>query len=84
MVYYSHARANRACIVHSVPYMVGYPEPKGKKMGRNLADFEAAANKPKGARTPEEVRMVQEANKYNMQSAKNLDIKVNGEPSFRF
>ena len=78
MVYYSHARANRACIVHSVP------EPKGKKMGRNLADFEAAANKPKGARTPEEVRMVQEAYKYNMQSVKNLDIKVNGRPSFRF
>lgn len=53
-------------------------------MGRNLADFEAAANKPKGARTPEEVRMVQEAYKYNMQSVKNLDIKVNGRPSFRF
>lgn len=84
MVYYSHARANRACIVHLAPYHIGCPEPKGEKMRRNLCDYEAAANKPAGARTPEEVRMVQEAYKYNMQSVKNLDIKVNGRPSFRF
>ena len=66
------------------PYIVGYPEPKGKKMGRNLADFEAAANKPENLRTPEEVRMVAEAYKYNMRSAINKDIAVNRRPSFRF
>lgn len=79
-----HAPTGRVSYIRYLATAAGYPEPKGKKMGRNLADFEAAANKPKGARTPEEVRMVQEAYKYNMQSVKNLDIKVNGRPSFRF
>ena len=66
------------------PYHIGCPEPKGEKMRRNLCDYEAAANKPEGARTPEEVRMVEAAYKYDMRSVINKDIKVNGRPSFRF
>ena len=53
-------------------------------MGKNLSDYEAAANKPAGARTPEEVHMVETAYKYNMRSVINKDIAVNRRPSFRF
>ena len=79
MVYYSHARANRACIVHLAPYHIGCPEPKGEKMGHNLEEYKAAASKRAEDRTPHEKYLMERARAVGMKPATNIDHEVNGK-----
>ena len=75
MVYYSHTRASRACIVHSVPYMVGSPEPKGSKMATRK-EFEDAARKAPGKRSAYEESLVQKAKDVGMTHITNILVET--------